>query len=72
MPVPVWAPVSVPGAAGTPPAMTTPEPDRLPDPADGADAKQHGDPLLTTAQGEGREDGTRHGTAPQEDQPRGD
>ncbi|HWG93949.1 MAG TPA: hypothetical protein VNU66_06980 [Mycobacteriales bacterium] len=55
--------------------MTTPEPDRLPDPADGADgadAKQHGDPLLTTAQGEGREDGTRHGTAPQEDQPRGD
>ena len=34
----------------------------LPDQADGAPAKQHGDPLLDTAQGRGDGDeGTRHG-----------
>jgi hypothetical protein len=35
---------------------------RLPDPADGADAKQHGDPLLASAQGRNDgDDGSRHG-----------
>jgi hypothetical protein len=34
---------------------------RLPDPADGADAKQHGDPLLAAAQGEDEGNGSRHG-----------
>ena len=43
--------------------MTTPDASRLPDPADGADAKQHGDPLLDAAQERGdRDDGSRHGT----------
>jgi hypothetical protein len=42
--------------------MTTPDAARLPDPADGADAKQHGDPLLSSAQEKGeRDDGSRHG-----------
>ncbi|HVM26689.1 MAG TPA: hypothetical protein VM433_03345 [Mycobacteriales bacterium] len=36
---------------------------RLPDPADGADAKRHGDPLLASAQGENDgDDGSRQGT----------
>ena len=34
----------------------------LPDPQDGAPTKQHGDPLLASAQGRGSgDDGSRHG-----------
>lgn len=40
-------------------AKTDPQ---LPDPQDGAPAKQHGDPLLAAAQGRGSgDDGSRHG-----------
>jgi hypothetical protein len=45
--------------------MTTPDASPLPDSTDGAADKQHGDPLLDSAQGRGDgDDGSRHGEAP--------